>query len=169
MSRTHSSRLWAISQIEHEHLLPDGTPDPKDSGPAQPGVALSSITAGDTVVSEESEIKFEGRQGDGWARNLTVVRLFLFDFSRINDERRRLRQISMVVSGILANIGPVFSSTWQVLVITTWTATLVNDPVRYSWFAFHPPLQTLALCFFTYGLRSLSLCHCHYLSLTYPT
>ena len=63
----------------------------------------------------------------------------------------------------------MFSFMWQVLVITTWTTTLVNDPVRYSWFAFHPPLQTLALCFFTYGLCSLSLCHCLYLSLTYPT
>jgi len=77
----HKSRLWASSQIEHEHLLsPDSIPDPDcfdDSG--QPGVALSSIPAGDTIVSEESETKIESRQGDGWARNLATVRLFLFD------------------------------------------------------------------------------------------
>jgi len=87
MSRTpgHSSRLWTNSQIEHEHLLPpDGIPDPddfEDSGPAQPGMVLSSITTGGPVVGEESENQFEGCQGDGWARNLTTVRLFfLLDF-----------------------------------------------------------------------------------------
>jgi len=74
-------RLWASSEIEQERLLPPGSiPDTDDSGLAQPGVALSSITAGDTVVSEESGTKLEGRQGDGWARNLATVRLSLLDF-----------------------------------------------------------------------------------------
>ncbi|KXN90480.1 hypothetical protein AN958_04152 [Leucoagaricus sp. SymC.cos] len=41
------------------------------------------------------------------------------------------------------------------LVITTWVAVISNDPVSYGWFAFHPPLQTLALCFFTYGIMTL--------------
>lgn len=119
----HSSRLGARSQVEQERLLPpDSIPDSDycddDSGPAQPSVTLYSTSAGDVSADEESGIKLEGRQGDGWARNL-------------------------VITGMV------------VLVITTWTAILANNPAKYSWFAFHPPLQTLALCFFTYGIMTL--------------
>lgn len=64
----------------------------------------------------------------------------------------------------LANLDPMFSFTWQVLVIATWTAILVNNPVRYSWFGFHPPLQTLALCFFTYGLCHFAIAFNLYIS-----
>ncbi|KAJ3572816.1 hypothetical protein NP233_g2837 [Leucocoprinus birnbaumii] len=38
---------------------------------------------------------------------------------------------------------------------TTWFLVLANNPFNLKWFAFHPPLQSLALCFFTYGVMTL--------------
>lgn len=81
----HSSRLGARSQVEQERLLPpDSIPDSDycddDSGPVQPSVTLYSTSAGDVSADEESGIKLEGRQGDGWARNLVIVRLFCLIF-----------------------------------------------------------------------------------------
>ncbi|KAF4614461.1 hypothetical protein D9613_002883 [Agrocybe pediades] len=37
----------------------------------------------------------------------------------------------------------------------TWTAVLMNGPLSVGWFAFHPPLQTLAMLLFTFGIITL--------------
>ncbi|KAF8894410.1 hypothetical protein BD779DRAFT_1668932 [Infundibulicybe gibba] len=37
----------------------------------------------------------------------------------------------------------------------TWIVVLTNSPTSVGWFAFHPPLQTLALALFTYGILTL--------------
>ncbi|KIM87605.1 hypothetical protein PILCRDRAFT_284994 [Piloderma croceum F 1598] len=42
-----------------------------------------------------------------------------------------------------------------VFLITTWVVVLSNDPKSLGWFTFHPPLQSLSLCFFTYGILTL--------------
>ncbi|KAH9981506.1 hypothetical protein BGW80DRAFT_1270544 [Lactifluus volemus] len=42
-----------------------------------------------------------------------------------------------------------------VLLITTWTIILTNDPKSLTWFSFHPTLNSLALLSFTYGVLTL--------------
>ncbi|RDB21344.1 hypothetical protein Hypma_011416 [Hypsizygus marmoreus] len=42
-----------------------------------------------------------------------------------------------------------------VLVTVTWIVVLHNNPTTVGWFALHPPLQTLSLSFFTYGILTL--------------
>ncbi|KAI9452316.1 hypothetical protein F5148DRAFT_512976 [Russula earlei] len=42
-----------------------------------------------------------------------------------------------------------------VLLLTTWTIILSNDPKTLSWFAFHPSLNTFAVLCFTYGVLTL--------------
>jgi hypothetical protein len=42
-----------------------------------------------------------------------------------------------------------------VLLITTWVVVLSNNPKALGWFSFHPPLQSLALCLFTFGILTL--------------
>ncbi|KAH9180346.1 hypothetical protein EDB89DRAFT_2086314 [Lactarius sanguifluus] len=42
-----------------------------------------------------------------------------------------------------------------VLVLTTWTVILSNDPVNLSWFAFHPTFNTFAIACFTFGILTL--------------
>ncbi|KDR81435.1 hypothetical protein GALMADRAFT_239336 [Galerina marginata CBS 339.88] len=37
----------------------------------------------------------------------------------------------------------------------TWTAVLMNAPAQAGWFAWHPPLQTLAIFLFTFGIITL--------------
>jgi len=37
----------------------------------------------------------------------------------------------------------------------TWFLILSNDPVQMGYFAFHPPLQVLAIAFFAYGILTL--------------
>ncbi|KIM49302.1 hypothetical protein M413DRAFT_21550 [Hebeloma cylindrosporum] len=37
----------------------------------------------------------------------------------------------------------------------TWTMVLANAPFEVGWFALHPPLQTLALSLFTFGIITL--------------
>lgn len=39
----------------------------------------------------------------------------------------------------------------QVLVLSTWTIILSNDPKSLAWFSFHPTLNTLAVACFTFG------------------
>ena len=45
----------------------------------------------------------------------------------------------------------MFINYWQVVMAVTWTAVLMNGPLSMGWFAFHPPLQTLAVLLFTFG------------------
>ncbi|KAH9079210.1 hypothetical protein EDB83DRAFT_2513760 [Lactarius deliciosus] len=42
-----------------------------------------------------------------------------------------------------------------VLVLTTWTVILSNDPINLSWFAFHPTFNTFAIACFTFGILTL--------------
>ncbi|KAF9262203.1 hypothetical protein L218DRAFT_868192 [Marasmius fiardii PR-910] len=42
-----------------------------------------------------------------------------------------------------------------VTLITTWYIILNSPPGQLGWFAFHPPLQTLAVFLFTYGILTL--------------
>jgi hypothetical protein len=44
----------------------------------------------------------------------------------------------------------------QVLLISTWTIVLSNNPKALSWFAFHPTLNSLAVLCFTFGTFSPS-------------
>ncbi|KAJ6606554.1 hypothetical protein DFH09DRAFT_11857 [Mycena vulgaris] len=37
----------------------------------------------------------------------------------------------------------------------TWVIVLVNEPIKVGWFAFHPPLQSLSIFLFTYGILTL--------------
>ncbi|KAJ7702370.1 hypothetical protein B0H17DRAFT_143101 [Mycena rosella] len=37
----------------------------------------------------------------------------------------------------------------------TWVIVLVNSPLNWGWFAFHPLLQSLAMFLFTYGILTL--------------
>ncbi len=39
----------------------------------------------------------------------------------------------------------------QVLVLSTWTIILSNDPKNLAWFSFHPTLNTFAVACFTFG------------------
>lgn len=39
----------------------------------------------------------------------------------------------------------------QVLVLSTWTIILSNDPKSLGWFSFHPTLNTFAIACFTFG------------------
>ncbi|KAG8856742.1 hypothetical protein FRB96_006245 [Tulasnella sp. 330] len=41
------------------------------------------------------------------------------------------------------------------LAVFTWTLTITNNPKSLSYFAYHPPLQTLAIVFFTAGILAL--------------
>ncbi|KAF9472768.1 hypothetical protein BDN70DRAFT_868041 [Pholiota conissans] len=43
----------------------------------------------------------------------------------------------------------------SVLMVITWTMVLVNSPGQIGWFALHPPLQTLAVLSFTFGIITL--------------
>ncbi|KAH9966441.1 hypothetical protein BC827DRAFT_1258592 [Russula dissimulans] len=45
--------------------------------------------------------------------------------------------------------------TGLVLLLTTWTIILSNNPKGLSWFAFHPTLNTFAILCFTYGILTL--------------
>jgi len=42
-----------------------------------------------------------------------------------------------------------------VLVLSTWTIILSNDPKSLAWFAFHPTLNTFAIACFTFGILTL--------------
>ncbi|KAJ7349272.1 hypothetical protein DFH08DRAFT_959436 [Mycena albidolilacea] len=42
-----------------------------------------------------------------------------------------------------------------VLTTVTWVTVLVNNPFDAGWFAFHPPLQSLSLLLFVYGISTL--------------
>ncbi|KAH9998140.1 hypothetical protein BJV74DRAFT_825571 [Russula compacta] len=42
-----------------------------------------------------------------------------------------------------------------VVVITTWTIILSNDPKGLEWFAFHPTFNSLAVLCFTFGILTL--------------
>jgi len=42
-----------------------------------------------------------------------------------------------------------------VLLLSTWTIILSNNPKGLSWFAFHPTLNTFAILCFTYGILTL--------------
>ncbi|KAI0306766.1 hypothetical protein B0F90DRAFT_1814604 [Multifurca ochricompacta] len=42
-----------------------------------------------------------------------------------------------------------------ILLLSTWTIILSNNPNNLSWFAFHPTLNTLALFCFTFGILTL--------------
>jgi len=42
-----------------------------------------------------------------------------------------------------------------VLLIATWIIILSNNPKSLGWFSFHPPLQSLALSLFTFGILTL--------------
>ncbi|KAI9446657.1 hypothetical protein H4582DRAFT_590432 [Lactarius indigo] len=42
-----------------------------------------------------------------------------------------------------------------VLVLSTWTVILSNDPINLSWFAFHPTFNTFAIACFTFGILTL--------------
>ncbi|KAF5358078.1 hypothetical protein D9756_001746 [Leucocoprinus leucothites] len=124
-SNTPRTRLGGNStEVDRERLLTSDNPDSgdhryrDDSGPAQPGVEVLFSTNVEMGADEESQVKPEGRPGDGWARNLAF-----------------------------AGVG--------ILAITTWFTILSNDPAHYGWFALHPPMQSLALCFFTYGVMTL--------------
>jgi cytochrome b-561 domain containing protein 2 len=53
---------------------------------------------------------------------------------------------------------PNLPSTLQVLLLSTWSIILTNDPTSLAWFPFHPTLNSLAVLCFTYGaLDSLTL------------
>ncbi|KAF8810723.1 hypothetical protein BYT27DRAFT_7231872 [Phlegmacium glaucopus] len=41
------------------------------------------------------------------------------------------------------------------LLVVTWVIVLMNDPASFGWFAIHPPLQTLAMFLFTFGILTL--------------
>jgi len=41
------------------------------------------------------------------------------------------------------------------IMATTWTVVLMNAPLNLGWFAFHPPLQSLAILLFTFGIITL--------------
>ncbi|GJJ12040.1 hypothetical protein Clacol_006281 [Clathrus columnatus] len=41
------------------------------------------------------------------------------------------------------------------LILSTWLAILLNDPRSFGLFAFHPPLQVLAIGLFAYGILTL--------------
>lgn len=56
------------------------------------------------------------------------------------------------------------------MLIVTWLTILINNPFSMSWFAFHPPLQVLAMAFFGYGSSPAHPLHPPpRLSLLYPT
>jgi len=42
-----------------------------------------------------------------------------------------------------------------IIFISTAVVIFSNDPKSLGWFAYHPPLQTLAVVFFTYGILTL--------------
>ncbi|KAJ6500444.1 hypothetical protein C8R45DRAFT_977715 [Mycena sanguinolenta] len=42
-----------------------------------------------------------------------------------------------------------------VFTTTTWVIVLVNNPFNVGWFAFHPPLQSLSVALFVYGIMTL--------------
>jgi len=42
-----------------------------------------------------------------------------------------------------------------ILVLSTWTIILSNDPKNLAWFAFHPSLNTFAVACFTFGILTL--------------
>lgn len=46
---------------------------------------------------------------------------------------------------------------WQVIMATTWTIVLMNVPMQVGWFAFHPPLQSLAILLFTFGMSGVHI------------
>ncbi|PPQ64007.1 hypothetical protein CVT24_009381 [Panaeolus cyanescens] len=50
-------------------------------------------------------------------------------------------QVSLVSAGLLT--------------VVSWAVILFNDPSSAGWFALHPPLQTLAVLLFTYGIITL--------------
>ncbi|KAF9001940.1 hypothetical protein BDQ17DRAFT_1390890 [Cyathus striatus] len=41
------------------------------------------------------------------------------------------------------------------LLLPTWITVFINDPTSSGWFALHPPLQTLAVALFSYGILTL--------------
>ncbi|PPQ78531.1 hypothetical protein CVT25_011803 [Psilocybe cyanescens] len=43
----------------------------------------------------------------------------------------------------------------SIVMATTWTIVLMNAPTKAGWFAFHPPLQSLAILLFTFGIITL--------------
>ncbi|KAF8201585.1 hypothetical protein BJ912DRAFT_507713 [Pholiota molesta] len=43
----------------------------------------------------------------------------------------------------------------SVVMAVTWTMVLINSPGEVGWFALHPPLQTLAVLLFTFGILTL--------------
>uniref|UniRef100_A0A8H7Y5E0 Cytochrome b561 domain-containing protein n=1 Tax=Psilocybe cubensis TaxID=181762 RepID=A0A8H7Y5E0_PSICU len=49
----------------------------------------------------------------------------------------------------------VSRQTALVIMATTWTIVLMNAPMKVGWFAFHPPLQSLAILLFTFGIITL--------------
>ncbi|KAF8163114.1 hypothetical protein B0H34DRAFT_694172 [Crassisporium funariophilum] len=43
----------------------------------------------------------------------------------------------------------------SMLMVVTWAIVLTNSPTTAGWFALHPPLQTLAVFLFTFGIITL--------------
>lgn len=44
---------------------------------------------------------------------------------------------------------------FQTIVVVSWAMVLMNSPGQVGWFAWHPPLQTLAIFAFTFGTSFL--------------